>query len=73
MTGGRVAFVSIFCLAILVVSGAYADKPGDKGKPDKPRVPGQTKAECIVFSGFLFVIIRFLLQLVVSHAMLQFP
>jgi len=38
---------------MLVASGASADKPEDKGKPDKPTVPGQTKAECIVFSGDL--------------------
>jgi hypothetical protein len=49
-----VAFGVGFCIAILVVSNVYAEQPADKGKPgDKPRVPGQTKAECIVFTGNL--------------------
>jgi hypothetical protein len=39
-----VAFVVIFCIAILIVSVAYADKP------DKP---GRNKAECIKFTGDL--------------------
>ena len=47
MKGGLVAFVGIFCIAILVVSGANADKPPKKDKPDN------TKAECIVFTGDL--------------------
>jgi hypothetical protein len=51
MKGRRVAFGAVFCIAMLFVSGASADQPEGKGKPDKPRVPGQTKAECIVFSG----------------------
>jgi hypothetical protein len=53
MKGRRVVFGVVFCVAMLAVSGASADKPEDKVKPDKPRVPGQTKAECIVFSGDL--------------------
>jgi hypothetical protein len=51
-----VAFGVVFCIAILVVSGAYADQPEDKGKPVKP--PGGpgggkdgSKAECIIFTG----------------------
>ena len=47
MKGGLVAFVGIFCIAILVVSGANADKPPKKDKPVN------TKAECIVFTGNL--------------------
>jgi hypothetical protein len=39
MKGRLVAFVGVFCIAILVVSGANADKP-DRGKP-----PGPTKLE----------------------------
>jgi hypothetical protein len=52
-----VAIVGVFCIAILVVSGVYGDKPDNRGnpdkpdKPDKPNVPGQTEPECIVFSG----------------------
>ena len=57
MKGRLIAFVGVFCIAILIVSVAYADKPDNPGKPgdkpDKPRVPGQTKAECITFTGNL--------------------
>ena len=44
MKGGRVAFVSISCIAIMIASGAVADKPVKPPKPEK------TKAECIVFT-----------------------
>jgi hypothetical protein len=50
MTGGRVAFVSIFCIAILVVSGAYADKPEKPGKPGGGTEP---EGEFIAFTGDL--------------------
>lgn len=53
MNGRCVAIVGVLCVAVLAVSGAYADKPENPGKPDKPHVPGQTKAECIVFTGDL--------------------
>ena len=44
MKGRLVAFAGIFCIAILIVSAANADKPPKPPKPDK------TKAECIVFT-----------------------
>ena len=47
MKGGAVAFVGIFCIAILVVSAANADKP------PKPPKPDETTAECIIFTGDL--------------------
>ena len=47
MKGILVAFVGVFCVAILIVSGVNADKPPKPPKPDK------TKAECIVFTGNL--------------------
>ena len=48
MKGRLVAFVGVFCIALLIVSGAYADKP-DKG--DKPGNPGNIETELIVFTG----------------------
>ena len=45
MKGRLVAFVSVFCIASLAVSGAYA-----KGKPDKP---GGPEIELITFVGDL--------------------
>jgi hypothetical protein len=50
MKGRLAAFVGIFCIAILIVSGANADKPP---KPPKPPQPGETTAECITFTGDL--------------------
>jgi hypothetical protein len=47
MKGKLVAFVGIFCIACLIVSGAYADKPP---KPDKP---DRTTTEWIEFTGDL--------------------
>jgi hypothetical protein len=47
MKGRFVAFVGIFCIAILIVSAANADKPPKPPKPDK------TTAECITFTGDL--------------------
>lgn len=47
MKGRLVAFAGVFCIAILVASGAYA------GKPNKPPKPGRSKPECIVFTGDL--------------------
>ena len=44
MKGRLVAIIGIFCIAILIVSAANADKPP---KPDK------TTAECITFTGDL--------------------
>jgi len=50
MKGRLAAIVGVFCIAMLIVSGVFAGKPPTKTpKPDKPRVPGQTKAECIIF------------------------
>ena len=47
MKGRLVAFAGVFCIAILIVSAANADKPPKPPKPEK------TKAECIVFTGDL--------------------
>jgi len=49
MKGRLVAFVVVFCIAILIVPGAYADKPDNTGggKPGGGR--DKTRAECIVF------------------------
>jgi len=44
-----IAFVGIFCIAILIVSGVDARMNPDK--PDKP--PGKSKTEWIEFSGDL--------------------
>jgi hypothetical protein len=48
MKGRLVAFAGVFCIALLVVSGAYAGKPDQKGKPPRP---GNIAEECIVFTG----------------------
>ena len=45
MKGRTVAFVGVLCIAVLIVSGAYAEKPR---KPDKP---SGTATECIAFEG----------------------
>jgi hypothetical protein len=50
MKAGRVAIVGILFIAMLVVSGANADKPEGQGKPGKPP---STRGECIVFTGDL--------------------
>lgn len=44
------AFVGVFCIAILIASGAFAGKPD---KPPKPPKPGNITKECIVFTGDL--------------------
>jgi hypothetical protein len=46
MKGRLMALVGIFCMAILIVSGSYA-----QGKPDKP--PGKSNTEWIQFWGDL--------------------
>jgi len=48
MKAGRVAIVGILFIAMLVVSGANADKPQGQGKAGKP-----PSTECIVFTGEL--------------------
>jgi len=48
MKAGRVAIVGILFIAMLVVSGANADKPQGQGKAGKP-----PSTECIVFTGDL--------------------
>ena len=50
MKGKLVAFVGVFCIAMLIVSGASADKPP---KPDKPDKPDRTTTEWIEFTGDL--------------------
>jgi hypothetical protein len=46
-----VAFVGVFCIAMLIASGAYADKPPkDPKEPKSPR-PGNIAIECIEFTG----------------------
>jgi hypothetical protein len=45
MKAERVAIVGILFIAMLVVSGANADKPQGQGKPGKP-----PSKECIVFT-----------------------
>lgn len=50
MKGRIVALAGIFCIAILVVSGAYADKP--EKPPGKPQDPGTT-LDLIIFDGDL--------------------
>jgi len=47
MKGRLVAFVGVFCIAMLFASGAYAGKP-DK-EPKEPK-PGNITTECIVFT-----------------------
>jgi len=51
MKGRLVAFAGVFCIALLVVSGAYAGKPDKPDKPGKPPDPGNITTECITFSG----------------------
>ena len=52
MKARLVAFVGVFCIAMLIASGAYAGKPTDKpDKPGKPPHPGKITTECITFSG----------------------
>ena len=48
MSGRLVAFVGIFCIAMLVVTSANADKPP---KEPKPPQPSDIAVECITFSG----------------------
>jgi hypothetical protein len=48
MKGRLIAFISIFCIAVLIVSGQDA-----QGKPDKPDKPGTPEAEWIAFDGDL--------------------
>jgi hypothetical protein len=50
MKGRLVAFVGIFCIAMLIASGAYAGKPDKEPKPPRPGGGKDgTRAECIVF------------------------
>jgi len=51
MKGKFIAFVGIFCIAILIVLGA--DAKGKPDKPDKPGKPGKPKTEWIKFWGDL--------------------
>ncbi len=51
MKGRLIAFVGIFCIAILIVLGANAK--GKPDKPDKPDKPGKPKTEWIAFTGEL--------------------
>jgi hypothetical protein len=51
MKGRLAAFVGVSCIALLIVSGAYAGKPTDK--PGKPPKPGNVTTECFVFTGDL--------------------
>jgi len=44
------AFVGVFCIACLIVSGAFADKP--EKPPGKPQDPGAT-LDLIIFKGDL--------------------
>jgi len=54
MKGRLVALAGVFCIAMLIASGAYADKPPDKpDKPGKPPRPGNIAEECIAFAGDL--------------------
>jgi len=45
MKGRLAALVGVFCIACLIVPGAFADKP------PKPEKPGRSKPECILFMG----------------------
>jgi hypothetical protein len=47
MKGRLAAFAGVSCIALLIVSGAYAGKPD---KPEKPHRPGITTKECFVFT-----------------------
>jgi len=51
MKGRLIAFVGVFCIALLIVSGAYAGKPDKPPKPDKTPRPDNIAVECITFSG----------------------
>ena len=51
MKGRLAAFGGAFCIALLIVSGAYAGKPDKPPKPDKTPRPGNIAVECITFSG----------------------
>ena len=54
MEGRIAAFVGGFCIAMLIASGAYADKPTNTPeKGGKPPHPGNIAEECIVFTGNL--------------------
>jgi hypothetical protein len=52
MKGRLAAFVGVFCIALLIASGAYAVKPDKPIKPPKPEKPDQPNLtiECIVFT-----------------------
>jgi hypothetical protein len=50
MKGRLVAFVGVFCIAMLIASGAYAGKPSKDPKPPKT---DRSEPECIVFKGDL--------------------
>jgi hypothetical protein len=51
MKGRLVAFGGVFCIAVLIVSGAYAGKPEKPDNPNKPPRPDNIAVECITFSG----------------------
>ena len=53
MKGRLAAFGGVFCIALLIVSGAYAGKPPKPDKPGKPPRPGNIAIECIEFTGDL--------------------
>jgi len=53
MKGRLVAFVGVFCIALLIASGAYADKPPKEPKEPKSPLPGNIAVECIEFTGDL--------------------
>ena len=53
MKGRLVAFVGVFCIAMLIASGAYADKPPKEPKEPKSPLPGNIAVECIEFTGDL--------------------
>ena len=53
MKGRLAAFAGVFCIALLIVSGAYAGKPTPKpDKPGNPPRPGNIAVECIEFTGW---------------------
>ena len=51
MKSRLVAFVGVFCVALLIASGAYAGKPDKPDKPGKPPRPSNIAVECITFWG----------------------
>jgi hypothetical protein len=54
MKGRLVAFGGVFCIGLLIVSGAYAGKPPKEPKePKSPHRPGNIAIECIEFTGDL--------------------